>query len=152
MNEDLTNIQRVIVQYMNDDSSATLPTDLMFSWYLYAFVSHLHARHVNGIWAEVVFDGPVSPQVVEIDNDSVEYCGMYSTLGGPFGWCIPLRFTASLDGQKLDFELEIGSDGRNWVELTDKKKWELVYLLSRGELTFEWKWAVAVSGTVILSQ
>ncbi len=125
-----------------------MSTELPFKYFLYLFICKLFYNHEFGEWSTVALDGLAEPGELAFSDDSIEYCGMFWTLGGKVGWKIPLRFEASLKGDRITYEFSVGTDVSYWTELTDKKKWERVYLLSRGELLDPWTWAGSAAGEI----
>ena len=65
---------------------------------------------------------------------------------------MPVAFVYSYvdEGEAIAYELSLGTDTEYWKSLTDKRRWEKLYLLSRGELIESWDWAYLVAGEVPL--
>jgi hypothetical protein len=110
------------------------------------------SKHDFGDWSELAFDGLADPSHLSESNGQVRYCGEAWTLGGRLGWKMPVAFSYSYaaEGEAVTYKLSLGTDTELWMGLSDKKKWEKLYLLSRGELHEEWAWAFSVIGDVPL--
>ena len=100
----------------------------------------------------MAFDGLADPGQISESSNSIRYCGQAWTLGGELGWKIPIEFSYScrVGDEAITYELSIGADKEYWLGLSEKKRWEKLYLLRRGELREGWDWAFSVSGEVPL--
>lgn len=99
-----------------------------------------------GDWNSAVPDGPADPHKLEIQSSFLSYCGMFWNLSQDLGQKVPIKLQASVVKDAIEYRFSIGCDVSYWRAMSEKKKWEVVYLLCHGDLLNEWEWAASWTG------